>query len=102
MKLVEDGTITTPSGFRAAGVSCGLKSSGGLDLAIVHSQADCSAAGVFTRNKVAAAPVIVDKDTLAGSSDRIRAVVINAAVANARTWPRGLAAATASQTLTAK
>src|SRR3990170_2639330 len=44
MKLVEDGTITTPSGFSAAAVSCGLKSSGGLDLAIVHSQADCSAA----------------------------------------------------------
>jgi len=102
MKLVEDGTITTPSGFSAAAVSCGLKSSGGLDLAIVHSPTDCSAAGVFTRNKVAAAPVIVDKDTLAGSSDRIRAVVINAGVANACTGPRGLAAARASQTLTAK
>src|SRR3972149_3037546 len=102
MKLVEDGTVTSPSGFRAAAVSCGLKSSGELDLAIVHSQSDCSAAAMFTQNKVAAAPVIIEKDPLAGGSNRFRAVVINAGVANACTGPRGLAAARASQTLTAK
>lgn len=102
MKLIEDGTVTSPSGFSAAAVKCGLKSSGELDLAIVYSQADCSAAGVFTQNRVVAAPVIVDKDTLAGNSDRVRAIVANAGIANACTGTRGLAAARMSQTLAAK
>jgi glutamate N-acetyltransferase/amino-acid N-acetyltransferase len=102
MRIVEDGTVTTPSGFSAAAVSCGLKDSGGLDLALIYSRTDCSAAGMFTRNRVAAAPVLVDKDTLAGSADRIRAIVANAGVANACTGDKGLAAARITQTLTAK
>jgi glutamate N-acetyltransferase/amino-acid N-acetyltransferase len=102
MNRIEEGTVTSPSGFNAAAVSCGLKDSGGLDLALLYSQTDCSAAGVFTRNRVAAAPVIVDKDTLAESSDRVRAIVANAGVANACTGPSGLAAARITQTLAAK
>ena len=101
MKLF-DGSVTSPSGFKAAAVKCGLKRSGELDLALIYSEADCSAAGVFTRNRVVAAPVIVDKDTLADSSDRVRAIVANAGNANACTGARGLAAARMSQTLAAK
>lgn len=101
MKLL-DGSVTSPSGFKAAAVKCGLKRSGELDLALIYSEADCSAAGVFTRNRVVAAPVIVDKDTLADSSDRVRAIVANAGNANACTGARGLAAARMSQTLAAK
>jgi glutamate N-acetyltransferase/amino-acid N-acetyltransferase len=102
MKIIEDGTVTSPSGFSAAAVSCGFKESGGLDLAMIYSHTGCSAAGMFTRNRVLAAPVIVDKDTLAANSDNLRAIVANAGVANACTGPKGLAAARITQTLTAK
>lgn len=102
MKIVEAGTLTSPSGFSAAAVSCGFKKSGGLDLALIYSHSDCSAAGMFTRNRVVAAPVIVDRDTLAANSDRLRAVVVNAGIANACTGPKGMAAARMTQTLAAK
>jgi len=102
VKIVEGGTVTSPSGFSAAAVSCGFKESGGPDLALIYSHSDCSAAGMFTRNRVVGAPVIVDKDTLAGNSDRLRAIVANAGVANACTGPKGMAAARITQTLAAK
>ena len=88
---------TAPLGFSAGATACGLRRSGALDLAILVSKHDCAAAGMFTRNEVAAAPVILDKEILAAGSDRIRAVLANSGVANACTGPAGMEAARATQ-----
>lgn len=88
---------TAPIGFTAGATACGLRRSGALDLAMVVSKQDCAAAGVFTRNEVAAAPVILDREVLALSSDRIRAILANSGVANACTGPAGMEAARATQ-----
>ncbi len=86
-------------GFRSAATACGLKRSGALDLALVWSDAPCAAAGVFTTNRVQAAPVLVDRGTLAGGADRIRGVLANAGCANAVTGERGLADARRMQAM---
>ena len=78
------------TGFRTAATACGLKRSGALDLALVWSDTPCTAAGVFTTNRVQAAPVLLDRDTLERSAARIRGVIANAGCANAVTGPRGL------------
>ncbi len=96
------GTATSPAGFSAAGVACGIKESGRPDLAILYSDRDCTAAGVFTRNQVVAAPVIVDWATLAANDSALRGVVINAGNANACTGDQGLANAEAMQQQTAE
>lgn len=80
-------------GFRAAGVPAGIKPFGALDLAIIVSDAPASAAGVFTTNRAAAAPVQASRARLAGG--RARGVVVNSGCANAMTGPRGLADAEA-------
>jgi glutamate N-acetyltransferase/amino-acid N-acetyltransferase len=77
------------AGFTSAGVACGLKQSGGLDLALVVANAPCTAAGVFTKNLVKAAPVLYDQQILAKNSSGIRAVVANAGCANACTGEQG-------------
>jgi len=59
-----DGGVSAPAGFRAAGVACGIKKSGGLDLALIVSDTPASSAAVFTTNKAVAAPVIVSKARL--------------------------------------
>jgi glutamate N-acetyltransferase/amino-acid N-acetyltransferase len=78
-------------GFHGAATACGLKPSGSLDLALVWADAPCAAAGVFTTNRVQAAPVVLDRETLARSAGAIRAVIANSGCANAVTGPRGLA-----------
>jgi glutamate N-acetyltransferase/amino-acid N-acetyltransferase len=80
-------SVTAPRGFRAAAVASGIKPQG-LDLALVAADRACAAAGVFTRNHVQAAPVVVSRDHLA--SGQARAVVINAGCANAATGDTGL------------
>ena len=84
-----DGGITAPSGFRAAGVACGIKASGNLDLSLLVSDAMASAAGVFTTNLAKAAPVLLSRGHLAQSGGRGRAVVINSGCANACTGADG-------------
>ncbi len=96
-----DGGVTAPEGFVAGAVACGIKASGRPDLAVLASDRDCCAAGVFTRSQVIAAPVIVDRETLAGNRDAIRGVVVNAGNANACTGEPGLTNARAMQQLTA-
>lgn len=82
--------VTAPRGFRAAGVACGVKPTDALDLALVVSDSDCACAGVFTTNRVQAAPVLHDKAALAKNRDTIRAVVANSGCANACTGDAGL------------
>lgn len=89
------GTVTSPKGFLAAGVQCGLKASGKKDLALLVSETPCAAAGVFTSNQVRAAPVRVCQEHLRRRGRAIRAVVVNAGVANACTGEPGLANARA-------
>ncbi len=88
------GGVTAPLGFSAAGVHCGLKKAGSLDLALIDAGSVVPAAALFTTNTVAAAPVTVSRRHVA--SGRARAVVINAGNANACTGPDGEAAATAT------
>ena len=82
-------------GFRAAGVAAGLKSTGALDLALVVNDGPAhAAAGVFTRNKVKAAPVLWSQQVL--TTGRLRAVVLNSGGANACTGPEGFQTAHAT------
>ena len=86
------GGVTTPRGFRAAGVSAGIKRGPGvlLDLALVVSDTPATAAAVFTTNRAQAAPVVVSRDHLARSGGLARAVVVNSGCANACTGDEGL------------
>src|SRR6059036_951597 len=86
-----DGSVTSPAGFTAAAAHAGLKP----DVALVVSTTSCATAGVFTRNAVRAAPVIYDADLLGERPGRVRAVAMNARVANACTGAAGLDAARA-------
>ena len=92
-----EGTVTSPAGFTAVAVAAGIKKENQLDLALVVSASDCSCAAMFTKNQVVAAPVIVDRATLAQNNSRLRAVVINSKNANACTGEPGLANARATQ-----
>ncbi|MBX6388317.1 MAG: bifunctional glutamate N-acetyltransferase/amino-acid acetyltransferase ArgJ [Frankia sp.] len=83
-------TVTAPRGFRAAGVAAGLKPSGRPDVALVVNDGPSdAAAGVFTTNRVKAAPVLWTRQVLADG--RLRAVVLNSGGANACTGPDGFA-----------
>jgi glutamate N-acetyltransferase/amino-acid N-acetyltransferase len=81
-------SVTAAGGFIAAGAAGGIKASGGLDLAIVIADEAVAAAGVFTRNRAAAAPVTLSRRRL--SAGRTRAVVLNSGSANAGTGPDGM------------
>ena len=78
-----------PKGFRAAGVYCGIKrNTSKLDLSLVVSDKPAVAAGVYTQNRVYAAPVAYDRERT--PAENMRAVVINSGNANACTGKRGL------------
>jgi glutamate N-acetyltransferase / amino-acid N-acetyltransferase len=84
-----DGGITAPAGFRAAGVACGIKANGKLDLSLLVSDRPASAAGVFTTNLAQAAPVVLSREHLARTSGTGRAIIINSGCANACTGADG-------------
>src|SRR5262245_4730685 len=94
-----EGGVTAPTGFRAAGVACGLKRrradspSAPLDLALVAADEPVSAAGMFTTNKALAASIVVSREHLARSGGRAMAIVANSGCANACTGQAGLEAA---------
>ena len=83
------GGVTAPQGFLAAGLHVGIKKPPHLDLALLVSSREGPIAGVFTTNKVAAAPVLLDRKHLKRGSGR--AIVINSGNANACTGALGLA-----------
>ena len=87
---MSDGFTLAP-GFRTAATACGLKKDGALDLTLVVADAPCSAAGVFTTNRVQAAPVLYDREVLATSAGAIRGIIANAGCANACTGDEGKA-----------
>src|SRR5579859_4489357 len=81
-------SVTAPSGFRAAGVTAGLKESGQPDVAVVLNDGPSrAAAAVFTSNRVQAAPVTWTRQVVSGG--RVRAAVLNSGEATAGTGPLG-------------
>lgn len=98
---LENGSVTAPQGFRASGVTAGLKPSGQPDLALLVSEVPAAAAGAFTSNLFAAAPVEWDRKVLRGGAP-VRAVVVNSGVANACTGQQGAADAQAMAAYTAE
>lgn len=83
-------TIEAVSGFKVAGVACGLKKNEQLDLTLLVSETPCTVAGVFTRNEVKAAPLHVCMDRLKRNPQGIYGLVVNTGSANAMTGERGL------------
>jgi len=81
--------FTLAPGFRTAATACGLKKDGVLDLTLIVADAPCSAAGVFTTNRVKAAPVLYDREVLSQSAGQMRAIIANAGCANACTGDEG-------------
>jgi glutamate N-acetyltransferase / amino-acid N-acetyltransferase len=96
-----DGGITAPSGFRAAGLHCGIKPSGKPDLALIAAERPVAAAALFTLNKAQAAPVLVSRAHLERTAGMARAIVTNSGCANACTGPQGHADAVEMATATA-
>ncbi|MBY6411237.1 bifunctional glutamate N-acetyltransferase/amino-acid acetyltransferase ArgJ [Rhodococcus sp. BP-252] len=87
-KLVRSQGVTAPAGFRGAGIAAGIKANGKPDLALVFNEGpDTTAAGVFTQNKVKAAPVLWSQQVL--QTGKLRAVVLNSGGANACTGAPG-------------
>ncbi len=87
--MITQSPLTRVPGFRAVGVTCGLKQSGNPDLALILADQPCAAAAVFTTNAFKAAPVLYDQALLARSQGKIQAVLINAGNANAVTGAQG-------------
>jgi glutamate N-acetyltransferase/amino-acid N-acetyltransferase len=75
------------AGFQAAGLAAGIKKHGGLDLALIVADSPAQAAGVFTKNRVKAAPVLLSQRRLRGG--QAQAILINSGNANACNGPRG-------------
>ena len=76
------------SGFKAAGVVSGLKKKGGKDLGLIYSEVPANVAGLFTQNRVQAAPVLLDRKRI--SRGVCRAVIVNSGNANCCTGDRGM------------
>ena len=86
-------SVTAAPGFAAGGVAAGIKASGDLDLSLVATVdgAPVAAAGVFTQNRMTAAPVVVSKAHLEATAGHASAVVLNSGCANAATGVQGTA-----------
>jgi glutamate N-acetyltransferase/amino-acid N-acetyltransferase len=94
VKLPVRETPLVVPGFRFAGVACGIKARGRLDLALIHSEVPATVAGAFTNNRVKAAPVLIAARHVRNGG--ARAVVINSGNANACTGAAGRRVAIAS------
>jgi len=92
--------VSFPRGFRSAGVYCGIKKPGLLDLALIVSETESSVAGMFTTNRACAAPVVWSKQAVAGG--RARAIVANSGNANCLTGEQGMRDAQRMAELVAK
>ena len=82
------GGVCAPKGFQAAGIAAEIKYRDRNDMAMLYAEAPCTAAGVFTKNVVKAAPVLWDKEIVKKGAP-VHAVVMNAGVANACTGEQG-------------
>ena len=87
MKKMKNLSITDVAGFKASGISSGLKKSGKKDMGIIYSEKPAIAAAFMTQNKAKAAPILLSKENIQG--DFIEAIIINSANANACTGEEG-------------
>ena len=71
------------NGFKSAGIACGIKKDGKKDLALIYSELPAVVAGVFTKNKIKAAPVLIDMQRI--KKGLCQAIIINSGNANACT-----------------
>ncbi len=99
--VIKGGGITSPAGFKAAGICAGLKKSGKTDMALIFSETPAKAAAAFTTCLFAAAPVVLGRETLKKNS-HISAVIVNSGNANACTGKNGLKNARKMAELTSK
>src|SRR6266851_2429763 len=90
--MSESGPIFLPKGFKFSAVTAGLKASGKPDLALILAEPRTTAAALFTKNRIVAAPVEVGRDALTKSRGRVRAVVVNSGNANCATGQPGIRA----------
>jgi glutamate N-acetyltransferase/amino-acid N-acetyltransferase len=90
--MSESGPIFLPKGFKFSAATAGIKASGKPDLALIFAGQHTSAAALFTKNLVVAAPVQVGRSVLSESRGHIRAVVVNSGNANCATGPAGVRA----------
>jgi glutamate N-acetyltransferase / amino-acid N-acetyltransferase len=82
--------VPLPPGFRAAGIHCGLKKNGQLDLGLLLAERAVDAAAIYTQNCLVGAHVHVCRDHLRRSGGKVRAVLVNARNANCATGQRGI------------
>jgi glutamate N-acetyltransferase/amino-acid N-acetyltransferase len=86
-----EGSVTTPAGYRASAVCARIKpGSKRKDLALLVSDRPAVGAGLFTQNRVVAAPITVSERHLKGSAGKVQAIVVNSGNANACTGARGM------------
>jgi glutamate N-acetyltransferase/amino-acid N-acetyltransferase len=94
------GGVTAPQGFLAGGIACGIKKDQKPDLALIYSEVPAQAAGIFTRNQVQAASVLLSKEHL--QKGTAQAIIANSGNANACVGPDGAAVALAMATAAAQ
>lgn len=95
--IVQGGGVTTPKGFRAGGLHCGLKKTDRHDLGVIVCEVPAAAAAVYTTNLFQAAPLLVTREGLNESGGVLRAVIVNSGNANACTGAQGEADARTMQ-----
>src|SRR5882724_6059101 len=81
--------IRVPLGFSFSALAAGLKASGRPDLALAEAYSGATAAALFTKNRVVAAPLEVGRASLRATGGRVRALVVNSGNANCATGPGG-------------
>ena len=87
--FIENGSITSPAGFKASGIAAGLKVSGAPDMAMICSDTPANFSAAFTSCVFAAAPVLLGRERVA-KQETIRAVIVNSGNANACTGQNGM------------
>lgn len=100
LELLEHGNVTSPEGFLAGGVHCGLRRKR-LDFGWLYSAWPATAAAVYTTNRFQAAPLVVTRESLA-QEGLLQAVVVNSANANSCTGEQGLQDARRTRALVAE
>jgi glutamate N-acetyltransferase / amino-acid N-acetyltransferase len=99
-QFIDNGSITSVKGIKAAGINCGIKKQK-KDLALIFSEVPCNAAGTFTLNKVIAAPLVVSQN-LIKQQNKVKAILVNSGNANACTGTNGFSNALDTQSCCAK
>src|SRR6202030_3645504 len=88
--MIQPGPVFLPKGFKFSAVKAGIKASGKPDLALMLSEPKTTAAALFTKNLIVAAPVEVGRAALVKSEGQVRAVIVNSGNANCATGNAGI------------